>query len=78
MISTGHSGAGRATSIWGHPWVRSAVSITMSVSACAAFSPDGTRWQGAATAGSFDAIHRNREVLCLERLPRPAPLWASR
>jgi len=27
---------------------------------------------------TFDEIHRNREVLCLERLPRPAPLWASR
>ena len=25
---------------------------------------------------TFDEIHRNREVLCLERLPRPAPLWA--
>src|SRR5215467_6360447 len=30
----------------------------------------GTRWF------TFDEIHRNREVLCLERLPRPAPLWA--
>jgi RNA-directed DNA polymerase len=25
---------------------------------------------------TFDEIHRNRGVLCLERLPRPAPLWA--
>ena len=25
---------------------------------------------------TFDEIHRNREVLCLERLPRSAPLWA--
>ena len=25
---------------------------------------------------TFDAIHRDRGVLCLERLPRPAPLWA--
>src|SRR5262245_44635590 len=25
---------------------------------------------------TYDEIHRNREVLCLERLPRPAPLWA--
>jgi RNA-directed DNA polymerase len=27
---------------------------------------------------TFDEIHRNRDVLCLERLPRPAPLWALR
>jgi RNA-directed DNA polymerase len=27
---------------------------------------------------TFDAIHRDRGVLCLERLPRPAPLWALR
>jgi len=27
---------------------------------------------------TFDAIHRERGVLCLERLPRPAPLWALR
>jgi RNA-directed DNA polymerase len=27
---------------------------------------------------TFDAIHRDRGVLCLERLPRPAPLWAVR
>src|ERR1700730_2323239 len=27
---------------------------------------------------TFDEIHRNRGVLCLERLPRPAPLWALR
>jgi len=40
------------TSIWGRLWQRCAVSITTSVSACAAFSPDGTRWQGAATVGS--------------------------
>src|SRR6516225_6301696 len=26
---------------------------------------------------TFDVIHRDRGVLCLERLPRPAPLWAS-
>jgi RNA-directed DNA polymerase len=26
---------------------------------------------------TFDAIHRDRGVLCLERLPRPVPLWAS-
>jgi RNA-directed DNA polymerase len=25
---------------------------------------------------TFNEIHRNREVLCLERLPRTAPLWA--
>src|SRR5262249_51906373 len=25
---------------------------------------------------THDEIHRNRGVLCLERLPRPAPLWA--
>jgi RNA-directed DNA polymerase len=25
-----------------------------------------------------DEIHQNRGVLCLERLPRPAPLWALR
>jgi RNA-directed DNA polymerase len=24
---------------------------------------------------TWDTIHRNRGVLCLERLPRPAPLW---
>jgi len=27
---------------------------------------------------TFDEIHRNRGVLCLERLPRTAPLWALR
>jgi RNA-directed DNA polymerase len=27
---------------------------------------------------TFDAIHRELGVLCLERLPRPAPAWASR
>src|SRR6267378_2169855 len=27
---------------------------------------------------TWDAIHRNHGVLCLERLPRPAPLWALR
>jgi RNA-directed DNA polymerase len=27
---------------------------------------------------TFDEIHRNRDVLCLESLPRPAPLWALR
>ena len=27
---------------------------------------------------THDEIHRNRGVLCLERLPRPAPLWALR
>jgi RNA-directed DNA polymerase len=27
---------------------------------------------------TFDEIHRTRGVLCLERLPRPAPLWALR
>jgi RNA-directed DNA polymerase len=27
---------------------------------------------------TFDEIHRNRGVLCLERLPRPASLWALR
>jgi RNA-directed DNA polymerase len=27
---------------------------------------------------TYDEIHRNRGVLCLERLPRPAPLWALR
>jgi RNA-directed DNA polymerase len=27
---------------------------------------------------TFDAIHRDRGVLCLERLPRAAPLWAVR
>jgi RNA-directed DNA polymerase len=27
---------------------------------------------------TFDAIHRERGVLCLERLPRPAPPWALR
>jgi len=27
---------------------------------------------------TFDEIHRNRDVLCVERLPRPAPLWALR
>jgi RNA-directed DNA polymerase len=26
---------------------------------------------------TFDAIHQDCGVLCLERLPRPAPLWAS-
>jgi hypothetical protein len=26
----------------------------------------------------WDTIHRNHDVLCLERLPRPAPLWALR
>jgi len=55
---TGHSGVGRATSIWDRLWQRSAVLITMFVSACAAFSPDGTRWQSAATVGS----HTMREV----------------
>jgi hypothetical protein len=25
---------------------------------------------------TFDAIHRDRDVLCLERLPQPAPLSA--
>ena len=25
---------------------------------------------------TWDAIHRDHGVLCLERLPRPAPLWA--
>jgi len=27
---------------------------------------------------TYDEIHRNRGVLCLERLPRPASLWALR
>jgi hypothetical protein len=27
---------------------------------------------------TYDEIHRNRGVLCLERLPRTAPLWALR
>ena len=36
----------------GRLWQRSAVSITTFVSACAAFSLDATRWQGAATVGS--------------------------
>jgi hypothetical protein len=27
---------------------------------------------------TFDAIHRELGVLCLERLPRPAPSWALR
>jgi RNA-directed DNA polymerase len=27
---------------------------------------------------TYDEIHRNRGVLCLERLPRPAPQWALR
>ena len=27
---------------------------------------------------TFDAIHRELGVLCLERLPRPAPPWALR
>jgi RNA-directed DNA polymerase len=27
---------------------------------------------------TWDVIHHDRGVLCLERLPRPAPLWASR
>jgi RNA-directed DNA polymerase len=27
---------------------------------------------------TWDVIHQDRGVLCLERLPRPAPLWASR
>ena len=27
---------------------------------------------------THDEIHQNRGVLCLERLPRTAPLWASR
>ena len=27
---------------------------------------------------TYDEIHRNRGVLCLERLPRPAPLWVLR
>ncbi len=27
---------------------------------------------------TFDTIHRERGVLCLERLPRPAPSWALR
>ena len=48
----GHSGVGRATSIWDRLWQRSAVSISMFVSACAPSSPDGTRWQGAARVGS--------------------------
>jgi RNA-directed DNA polymerase len=26
---------------------------------------------------TWDIIHQDRGVLCLERLPRPAPLWAS-
>jgi len=26
---------------------------------------------------TWDVIHQDRGVLCLERLPRPAPLWAS-
>jgi RNA-directed DNA polymerase len=27
---------------------------------------------------TYDVIHQDRNVLCLERLPRPAPLWALR
>jgi RNA-directed DNA polymerase len=27
---------------------------------------------------TWDVIHQDRGVLCLERLPRPAPLWACR
>src|SRR5262249_9886784 len=27
---------------------------------------------------TYDEIHRNRGVLCLERLPRVVPLWALR
>ena len=41
-----------STSIWDRLWQRSAVSISMFVSACAPSSPDGTRWQGAARVGS--------------------------
>jgi RNA-directed DNA polymerase len=32
----------------------------------------GNRWF------TYDEIHRTRGVLCLERLPRSAPLWALR
>jgi hypothetical protein len=45
-------GDGRPTSTWGRPLSHSAASITTSVSACVHSLPDGTRWQGAAIAGS--------------------------
>jgi hypothetical protein len=77
MTSTDHFGDGRTTSTWDLLLWRSAASITTSVSAYVHSLPDGTRWQGAAIAGlrTMQSIE-TRGVLCLERLPRAAPLWA--
>jgi hypothetical protein len=61
------------------PKSRTMDGIRMSVSACAAFSPDGTRWQGAATVGSR-TMRPSEPRRAVPRTPAPtcpAPVTSS-